>query len=540
MSRLANERFKEWLYKKPARNAILLTANFFILFLLLFHPRFDTNDDVRQAMIASGVGITESPDPHILFPHIYLGELLSTAYSHLPAIPWYGLMLYLALFTGIFMLVYVLLKKEKSPWLWLLWAALPLALNVQYTGVAFVLVIGSVLAGLKTCSVFGNRTGFFRRILLLIPLLIASMIRWEAFLLALVLLVAAFGLEKKGWPDMKKLALLGGLLILAFGLHFAHTHRYDSDPEWKDFRRHNALRGEITDYNHVPFNGKTASLYQEIGWTKSAFQLYQSWFLADQEVHSVEKVEKLVAAQKWAWRWDSERIGDRLISLPAQNLFAGLLFIPIFMGFFYLEKKQKRSFILLFLFAASLLLYLAFTQWLHNRISLPVMAFLLFWVHLHQTKKRNTGFQIALISFSLLYFSAYLYRDFQEKKRMNIAEQSISRLASGEHRLFAIWADSFPYEYVFRPFHENRNLLRNMSLLPLGMTVYTPFFEEKMKEKGFSNIHDALQDSNSFLIARPELLPVYQQFMQEYYGKNISFKELLSQKEISFYIWNLK
>jgi hypothetical protein len=536
-----DERIKRWLFERPGRNSLLVSGVFFVFFLLIFHPRFDTNDDVRQAMIASGVGIADHPDPHILFPHIYLGEMLSTAYSYLPTIPWYGMMLYLGLFVGVWMLVWVLLKKEKSPWLWLLWAALPLMMNVQYTGVAFLLGMGGVVAGLNLFdSGKSNRFGF-RHIILAVALIIASMIRWEAFLLVLGLTGVVFLLN--GTERRRGGELVFGLLVvlgIAFGLHIADNHHYGNHADWKEFRKQNALRGEITDYDHIPFNEKTASLYQEIGWDESAFQLYQSWFLADTAVQAIEKVGQLVAAKKWSWRWDTDRLKKRLISLPSQNLFAGLLLLPMLLGFFHLNKKDKRKFILLFFFASSLLLYLAFDQWLHNRISLPVMAFLLFWVFYYQEKTWQKAAKIAMLSFSMLYFSAYLYRDFQEKKRMDIAEQQLEALHVDNKKLVAIWADSFPYEYVFRPFRENRDLFENLSLLPLGMTVYTPFYGQKMQKHGFSDIHKALRDSNTVLIARPELLPAYQQFMAKYYAQEIQFEEVLSEKNIAFYVWKLK
>lgn len=541
MRKLGIERLNVWLFEKPVRNSFLVTGLFFCCFFLIFHPRFDTNDDVRQAMIASGVGITDSPDAHILFPHIYLGELLSTAYSTLPTIPWYGFMLYAALFVGVWMAVYVLLKKRKKPWPWLLWAILPLSINIQYTGVAFMLTMGGVFAGMSLLGAQKKDRTISWQLLFPLALLFASLIRWEAFLLAFGLMGITVFLNRTERQRGGELIFYAGVMVLALGflLHGVHNHHYDNEPGWQDFRSHNALRGEITDYNHIPFNEKTASLYEEIGWTESAFQLYQSWFLADEQVHSLEKLEELNASKKWIWRFDSARLYNRLRTLPSQNLFAGLLLIPLLFGFFHLDKKHKRTFLYLFACASSILLYLAFSQWLHNRISLPVMAFLLFWVSLHQEKKWGKGIQIALISFSLLYFSAYCYRDFQEKKRMEAAEESIALLNQNDPKLLAIWADSFPYEYIMRPFQENRKLLEEMSLLPLGMTVYTPFFEKKMKAHGFLDIHTALQDSNTLLVARPDLLPDYQVFMKEYYGKEISFQEVISQEEITLFIWKI-
>lgn len=541
MRKLGNDWLDTWLFEKPLRHALLVTTGFFVLFFLVFHPRFDTNDDVRQAMIASGVGITDHPDPHILFPHIYLGEFLSTAYSQLPTIPWYGLMLFASLFVGVWFLVYALAKKRKSPWLWLLWAALPLSLNIQYTGVAFLLSIGSIFAGLSLIESAEKQKRYPWQLAFPVLLIFASLIRWEAFLLAFGLLGLAVFLNRTERLRGGEMVFYAGFVALAIGflLHEAHKYHYDEETGWENFRTHNSLRGEITDYDHIPYSEKTATLYEEVGWTQSAFDLYQSWFLADQEIHAIDKVAKLNAVKKWSWRLDQDRLAKRIKAIPGQNLFAGLLLIPILFGFFRLDKRHKRFFLILLGFSVSLLLYLAFSQWLHNRVSLPVMAFLLFWVSLHQEKKPKAWINIVLIAFSALYLGAYAYRDSQEHQRMKLAEKEITNLASNENQLVAIWADSFPYEYVFRPFQENWNRLKKLSLLPLGMTVYTPFFEQKMQAYEFPDIHTALQDSNTVLIARPELLPAYQAFMKEYYGKQLSFTEMRSSPEIQFFVWKI-
>ena len=534
MRKFGNEKISEWFFENPREGAFLISVGCFLLFFLLFTPRFETNDDVRQAMIASGVGITDQADPHILFPNFVLGDALSFFYEKLPHIPFYGIMLYLGLFAGIYLLVNFLLVNKKSPWIWLLWVMLPLSLNVQYTGVAFLLAMGALF------QLFGQVTSL--PVISFKGLFIASLIRWEAFLLAILLYVGGAFLNKKAWfyGGQKRILILLAIAFAVFA-HYAHTNQYDQESEgWENFRKENALRAEITDYDHIPFNTETEALYQEIGWDQSAFQLYQSWFLADKKVHDIEKVKKLVEAKKWHWAWNAERLKKRMRALWSQNLFAGLLMIPICLLFFQLNKKHKKIFLILFLFAASLLLYLAFARWLHNRVSLPVMAFLLFFICLLQHQKYSKKLQIALLCFSLLYFSGFVYRNFQEKKRMDLAIESISSLPTNKNTLVAIWADSFPYEYLFRPTQENHKIMQELSLLPLGMTVYTPFFDQKMQKHGFTNIHTALQDSNTILIARPELLPAYQVFMKTYYGEEIVFDEVFEEPKILFFGWRVR
>ncbi|MDP3509118.1 MAG: hypothetical protein Q8T09_14175 [Candidatus Melainabacteria bacterium] len=76
--------------------SFLVAAAIFVLCVLVFPPCYGAIDDVHLTMIVSGVGVCPRPDYHILFPHIWLGQLLSWLYSAQSSVPWYGLLLSLA------------------------------------------------------------------------------------------------------------------------------------------------------------------------------------------------------------------------------------------------------------------------------------------------------------------------------------------------------------------------------------------------------------------------------------------------------------
>ena len=54
---------------------------------------WDDTDDMRMAMIASGIGDPDGPDSIVLYAHVLVGSILSRLYTAVPAVPWYTMML---------------------------------------------------------------------------------------------------------------------------------------------------------------------------------------------------------------------------------------------------------------------------------------------------------------------------------------------------------------------------------------------------------------------------------------------------------------
>ena len=82
--------------KKYITNHLFLISFFVILFLFVivlmaFVPKYQTNDDIGMSWVASGTGIVDQPDEHLLYQNVLLGLLLKKLYTAASNIPWYGL-----------------------------------------------------------------------------------------------------------------------------------------------------------------------------------------------------------------------------------------------------------------------------------------------------------------------------------------------------------------------------------------------------------------------------------------------------------------
>ncbi len=532
--------------RSPAQKAWATLALFYLPFLLLFHPQYDTNDDVRQTMIVSGVGIVDAPDSHILFPHIWIGEGLSSLYQIAPQIPWYGIHLYLCLAWAIWLLAYLFFKKAQSRhWgIWavfLIWVLIPQMQFLQYTTTACLLA----MAGW-----WGIWKGEKRAIewVAILALLWASMVRWESLLLMTGLMVPVligemiWAKKKAFWPFV-----WGGLaLMIAFGVNQWNKQVYDRDPDWTNFYTQNALRAQLTDYNALPYAPETKVHYDQIGWTESAYKLYKSWFLADTVLFNSQNVQQLLSAPKPMLKKSSFSL-QHLKNTFRQNILPLILLLPIcwlmFLGKWSIDSKRKLG--LSVIFSIAIVAYLFLYKWLHPRVLYPILGAFGYIVCLYWSKKEfrsptlHRWAKYSLITLSLLYLLAASIRDYRACQRYDWAKSALTQLVSptNSQKLYMIWADSFPYEYLIRPLSENRTLLENIPMTETGLTFYTPFYAQRAAQYELGDIHHALEGGDIRLIARPELMEIYKDFREDYALPTITWDTVLVDQRIFLYVW---
>lgn len=497
-------------------------------------------------MIVSGIGLVDAPDSHILFPHIWIGEALSNLYRVAPNVPWYGIHLYLCLGCAIWLLAYLYFQQAHSRhWgIWavfLIWVLIPQMQFLQYTTTACLLA----MAGW-----WGIWKGEKRAIewVAILALLWASMVRWESLLLMTGLMVPVligemiWAKKKAFWPFV-----WGGLaLMIAFGVNQWNKQVYDRDPDWTNFYTQNALRAQLTDYNALPYASETKVHYDQIGWTESAYKLYKSWFLADTTLFSSHNVQQLLSVPRPHLK-KSSISANHLTNTLRQNILPFILLLPIslllFMGKW--SADRKRILWLLSSVSVAIIVYLFLYKWLHPRVLYPILGCLAYGVCFYWVKNEflsptlHRWAKYSLITLSLLYLLAASIRDYRACQRYEQAKSAITHLMreNGHQKLYMIWADSFPYEYLIRPLSENRTLLENIPMAETGLTFFTPFYAQRAAQYGLGDIHHALFDGGIRLIARPELMEIYTDFRKDYGLPAIPLDTVFVDQQILLYVW---
>jgi|AGTN01.2.fsa_nt_gi hypothetical protein len=130
---------------------VVIAALIFVVSTLILPPYYGTVDDVRITMIASGTGICQNPEPHIIYGHIFWGQALAWLYSQNQDIPWYGLSLSLANIMSLALVLAVFTWERASPFrlalllILYVFSILPIWTNLQYVSTAVFLAAGACL-----------------------------------------------------------------------------------------------------------------------------------------------------------------------------------------------------------------------------------------------------------------------------------------------------------------------------------------------------------------------------------------------------------
>ena len=84
----------------------------------------------------------------------------------------------------------------------------------------------------------------------------------------------------------------GVLLLSVFGVDRWDSSKYRS-AEWKEYQEFNQLRSELLDYGFPDYDSNQ-EIYEELGISREAYELYKSWNFNDTEKFDTEVMKKLV------------------------------------------------------------------------------------------------------------------------------------------------------------------------------------------------------------------------------------------------------
>ena len=85
------------------------------------------------------------------------------------------------------------------------------------------------------------------------------------------------------------------LLLAVFAVDCTDRLMY-KNPQWQEYQRFNNLRSELLDYGFPDYESNQ-TLYQELGISREAYELYRTWNFNDPDKFTTEVMEKL-AEQK--------------------------------------------------------------------------------------------------------------------------------------------------------------------------------------------------------------------------------------------------
>lgn len=274
---------------------------------LIMRPSFETNDDIVFAEFGSGLRGVKTP--RLVFQNYILGLVYRILYQITGRLPWYTIVQYAVLVAAFSAVTYVFMNRLKGYWglylsFILLWVfGYECYIHIQFTktaGIAAasaVLLLFHVVTSEKICvweaaaGILLGLTGFMYR---------------EDQFFASSALMAGIGIyfvltlkkcfPKKEWKRFGLCAGIFGLLILSvFAADGTDSLMY-RDPQWQEYQKFNNLRSELLDYGFPDYESNKA-LYQDLGISREAYELYRTWNFNDPDRFTIEVMEKL-AEQK--------------------------------------------------------------------------------------------------------------------------------------------------------------------------------------------------------------------------------------------------
>ena len=243
---------------------------------------FYNNDDFYLNQIVSGE-FTGTPQAHLLHIGYLTGLLLKGLYTVLPALPWYGLLLFSYGYVSIMLSVYSVTKQiEKTalriaasvffafisiPFLWVH------IIELQYTTITAIVCAASLVH--FYIAEEDPKPGIYlvKTLPSIILFLLAVEIRDKACFMFLPTFFLV-GVIKwfKNRKLLKSILAYGGVLlclcILAFGIN---KIAYSSE-EWSSFRTYNTARENIVDYNGYPDYETHRKEYEDLGITPASYE----------------------------------------------------------------------------------------------------------------------------------------------------------------------------------------------------------------------------------------------------------------------------
>ncbi len=325
---------------------------FAVFFLLCFFRRlapfvYQTNDDLFLRMIASGE-MSGEPESRLHFISYPAGLLLSLLYRSLPSLPWYGLFLCASFCLTLVLVLYALLRREKTLSARCLTVLLFCMLSysflfVHIASLQFTTSAGIAAAGALFLFSLSAPSASFRETLknnacFLLLSAYAFCIRNQVLFMCLPFL-GMIGLGK--YLDMRKLPedplpnqnntrsvpsktadgsrksrrnflhhknrqqknlLLLGFLFLAMLASFLFIEKtaYHSS-DWRSFRSYSDARASVYDYEGYPDYDTWQDTYQELGITRSSYEAaahrYSLMLEPAIDQHSMEVLEE-ISSQK--------------------------------------------------------------------------------------------------------------------------------------------------------------------------------------------------------------------------------------------------
>lgn len=535
---------RTYLKQKYRKISVALISNLLILGVMVafMRPSFETNDDIVFAELGSGLRGVK--DAHLVFQNYGLGMIYRLLYGVTGRLPWYTIVQYMILFAAFTVVTYVLISRLGEISGLCLFVILACGfgyegyIHLQFTKTAGIAAAAAVFLLLylleqEKYSWWGIAGGILLAV-------IAYMYREDQFWASCGLMAGAgllflFDLRKYRNKKLRRLGIcvltFGVLLLSVFGVDRWDSSKYRS-AEWKEYQEFNQLRSELLDYGFPDYDSNQ-EIYEELGISREAYELYKSWNFNDTEKFDTEVMKKLVDLKQ------KRPLTIRTVTAFLRRFPSDLLRMPMFYFFavfavLWLLCGKKDVFSIISVLAECLLLvavyfYLYYQgRYMVNRVDVGLWfsaCLVMLWIFSSgEVRYMNTKVSVLLCMICVVLGQFMMYKDWR-LATSSIPEARVSQRAvletigtDKEHTYLA--KSGMLSEIVcYGPFDRMpENLLDNVYWFG-GWECRTPGYTRAMEVRGIINPYrDVVNNENVYLV--DDNIDLTLKYIRQYYAEN--------------------
>jgi hypothetical protein len=523
--------------RHPLAVACALSAALGAGFFLALDPRYATNDDPLIAMLPAGTGFAAAPDEHLVFSNVLVGLSLRHLHAARPGVPWYAAYLLATHLLALTGLLYAALRARggaRGAGLFLVYfavAAVPFANNLQFTVAAFVAAQAGLLLAIAPL-LRGEDEGEVR-----LPALAAvglavlgSLIRFEAFLLALALtlpaaVAAGWRRPRAAWAGPA--AVVAAAAVLALGARAFDAAYYARAADWAEYRAFNRTLAEFVDFERAnDYTAETAPAFRAAGWSRNDHRLFLQWFHPDDDVFATASLRAVLAQSRppesSAWPRLADGVRRIARNRPARPILLALPLALLACG----AARGSRTVAAGLGAAAFVLVYLAAFRKAPPHVYLPVLASPLALALVLPRQRWAGGALRAALAVALAvagaaaaWSLAFQRAESEEgRAREEAYRAGLDPLRAPPERFYVLWS-TFPY-HVVSPLAslDPRGAAR---FLALGWPQRTPAARRMLAARGYDDVLAALGDARTRLVAPVEAGGWIEQYARRHRGRDL-------------------
>ena len=535
---------RTYLKQKYRKISVALISNLLILGAMaaFMRPSFETNDDIVFAELGSGLRGVK--DAHLVFQNYGLGMIYRLLYGVTGRLPWYTIVQYMILFVAFTVVTYGLISRLGEISGLCLFVILACGfgyegyIHLQFTKTAGIAATAAVFLLLhlleqEKYSWWGIAGGILLAV-------IAYMYREDQFWASCGLMAGAgvlflFDLRKYRNKKLRRIGIcvltFGVLLLSVFGVDRWDSSKYRS-AEWKEYQEFNQLRSELLDYGFPDYDSNQ-EIYEELGISREAYELYKSWNFNDTEKFDTEVMKKLVDLKQ------KRPLTIRTVTAFLRRFPSDLLRMPMFYFFavfavLWLLCGKKDVFSVISVLAECLLLvavyfYLYYQgRYMVNRVDVALwfsVCLVMLWIFSSgEVRYMNTKVSVLLCMICVALGQFMMYKDWRlvtssiPEARVN-QRAVLETIGTDKEHVYLAKSGMLSEIVCYGPFDRMpENLLDNVYWFG-GWECRTPGYTRAMEAHGIINPYrDVVNNENIYLVDGNIDLTL--KYIRQYYAEN--------------------